>query len=518
MPTGLTAGVKYYVRNGTTDTFEVGTTSTATTSVATSTTGSGLKVYKNSGEDDRVYVYTFVSTFGSITEESGPSPPSTVITVYTDDAVDVSAFDTALTANYNITSLRIYRSITGATSDAYVFVDEIAIDPSTGIVVAAGTSTGGVSYTSSTYPDSLTAAQLGEALATIGWGPPPSTLKGLVSLPSGALAGFSGNTVYFSEPFFPHAWPVSYALNVPHKVVGLAVFGTSVAVMTERFPYIINGGIPGAMSVERVPDLEPCVSKRSIVSLEGGALYASPSGMMAVGFTQRGVITNNLFRRDEWQAINPAAILGATFDGKYIGAYATGQTSFVLSPDDIPALSRIDIFATALHIDSKTGDLYYCNPSDNKIYKFDSDENNPLYYEWKSKRFVLPTATSFSALKLDADFGQAALAVAYQQQVADIIAANEAITGNVLGSINATPLDTFDLNGSILQNVPPAAAARTAQVYLYGDGELQTTLTISSFDPVRIPPFKSRTLEVRLVGNLNVRSVAMATSVTELHQ
>jgi hypothetical protein len=516
MPTGITAGKKYKVRNHTTHTFELGTSENATSSVAATTTGSGVKVFTYA--ENRVYVYTYVSTFGSITEESAPSPASGIITLYSGDTVNISGFSTAPTTNYNITAIRIYRSVTGATTDSYEFVDQIPVTAATGVVVASGTSTNGVAYSSSTYPDLRTAAQLGEALGTIGWLPPPSDLAGLVSLPSGTLAGFSGNTVYFSEPFFPHAWPLDYALNVPHKVVGLAVFGTSVAVMTERFPYIINGGTPGDMSVERVPMLEPCVSKRSIVALDGGALYASPNGLMAVGFQQRSLVTNSLFRRDEWQQVVPGTIIAATFDGKYLGAYASDSTSFVLSPDDVPALSRIDLLATALHTDTKTGDLYYCSAADNKVYKFDADENNPLYYEWKSKRFVFPQATTFSVLKLDGDYNQATLAAAYQQQVAEILAYNQAHVGDPGGELNRTVLDLYDVNGSILLNVPPAASARSAQVYLYGDGDLHAALTLTSFDPVRIPPFKSRDIEIRLVGNLNVRSVQVATTVLELRQ
>ena len=451
--------------------------------------------------ENRAYVYTYVSTFGSIKEESAPSPAATV-SVLPGGTVTVNAFTTAPTTNYNITHRRIYRSVTGATTDSYQFVAEIPI----------GTTS---------YADSLTAAQLGEVLGTIGWTPPPSTLRGLIALPGGALAGFDGNTVYFSEPFYPHAWPVKYALNVPSKIVGLGVFGTSIAVMTDRYPYIINGGIPGAMSVERVPSLEPCLTKRSIISNEAGVMYASPNGLMQIGPNSVGIQTGALFRRDEWQAYSPSYIFAVSYDNKYFALYSnavTSSSSFILSGDDIPALSKISLRATGAHIDSRNGYLYYVG-TDNVIYQADADDLNPLLYTWKSKRFVLPQATSFSALKLDGDFDQADLVAAYNAEIAAIKTANQAIFGTALnGALNTTAVNFYDVNGSKLKNIPPPAMVREAQVLIYGDGTLQTTLSVSTFDPVRIPPFKSRTVELQISGNISVRSVAVATTVMELHQ
>ena len=451
--------------------------------------------------ENRAYVYTYISTFGSLKEESAPSPAATVA-VLPGGTVTVNGFTAAPTSNYNVTHRRIYRSVSGSTTDSYQFVAEIPV-------------------ATTSYADTLTAAQLGEVIGTIGWTPPPSDLAGLVALPGGALAGFSGNTVYFSEPFYPHAWPVKYALNVPAKIVGLGVFGTSIAVMTERYPYIINGGIPGAMSVERVPTLEPCLTKKSIVSNEGGVMYASPNGLMQIGPGALGIQTNELFRRDEWQAYGPTNINAVSYDNKYFALYPdVGEnfSSFILSGDDVPALSKINLKVNAAHVDSKNGYLYYVG-MDNVIYQADADDLNPLVYTWKSKRFVLPQATTFSALKLDGDYDQADLTSAYNANVAATKTANQSMFGTALnGALNTTSLNFYDVNGSKLKNLPPEASVREAQVLIYGDGDLQTTLSISSFDPVRIPPFKSRTLEILIRGNMSVRSVAMATTVPELHQ
>lgn len=465
------------------------------------TTAPAVAASGGSGSTEtRAYVYTYISTFGTITEESAPSPASGLVDVLTGGTVTVNAFATAPTTGYNITGIRIYRTVTGATTDSYQFVAEIAI-------------------ATTSYADSLTTAELGEVLGTIGWTEPPDDLEGLIALPNGVLAGFVGNTVYFSEPYYAHAWPLRYAISVPSQIVGLGSFGATVVVATERHPYIINGSTPGAMSSEEQPFVEPCLGRRTITSDEYGVMYASPNGLVSIGYTQRGVITGNLFRRDEWQAINPSLIRAAIYDGKYFGIFPglSDGKALVMSRDDVPALSYLELNATAVHVDDREARLYVAAAADGDIYQVDADDLHPLNYQWRSKRFVLPTPTSFSALRVDADFDQTTNADIYNQTVAEVEAANAVLWASPLqGAINETVLNTFDVNGSTLINLPPQASSRTVQIVIYGDGVLQAQLQAQSMFPIRIPPFKSRAIEFEVLGNINVRSVSMATTVREL--
>lgn len=509
----------------------------ASNSTVTGGTGTGAKITATAGTvESRVYVYTYLNTFGSVVEESAPSPVSDTLNVYssTNSVTFPSGSFTAFpSGSYGFSGIRIYRSVTGQTTDSYQFVTEITTStPAT-----------------ATYTDTKTAAQLGENLATLGWAPPPDALLGLISHPSGALVGFVNNTVYFSEPYYPHAWPTAYGINVPDKIISLGVFGTSIVVTTERYPYVITGSYPGGMSAERVPILEPCISKQSTVSDEFGVVYASPNGLVGIGPSMRGVITNNLFAYNEWMMYSPDLIAGAVVNNQYFATYPTiteSQKTLVFNRSDIPALSKVDMPATAVHVDSKGGNLYYVSGVNGRIYKWDSDDLNPLSFDWYSKRFVLPQATTFSVLKLDADYaqisnasGNAALAAAiaarnqarFTSTSVDLISAvnagqpGPAGTNNFMGTLNSSYYDStlgtyrgMLVNGSILEELPAAASGRVVAVEIYGDGELKTTLNMTSFDPVRITPFKSRTIEVSVQGNVNVRSVALATTQVELRQ
>lgn len=461
----------------------------------------GATTGSSTAAETRFYVYTNVSTFGSLTEESAPSPP-TEVTITTSQSVDVSGFSAPPAGDYNITHRRIYRTIAGAESDgAYAFVKEVTV-------------------ATTTTNDDLLAAALGEALETTLWDTPPDGLKGLTSMANGIMAGFVGNTVYFCEPYFHHAWPVSYAQSVPDQIVGLASYGNTLIVLTKGQPYGMIGITPDGMTVEKIAMPEPCASKRSIAVDEMGVVYASPNGIVAIGPTGRGVMSTKLFRRKEWQEYAPGTMIGAVYDSKYVVSYQSatkGNKTMVVSRDDIPALSFLDVPALSFFYDVQEGELTYLNRDDGNVYQVDSDPLNPFTYQWQSKRYVFDHAISWSVLRLDIDPSDIADTDLYNQQVAAIIAANQAITGDVLGSYNSQAYNAEAYNGSILQELPVQASSGFANVLLIDEtDQVRATFAISSYDPVRIPPFRSRDLRVRITGNIPVRGITLATSFEEL--
>lgn len=471
----------------------------APTAVPTATdTATGSSVIA----ETRFYVFTYVSVFGDLEEESAPSPSSLAVTISTGRKVTVANMGTTPPTGYaNITKKRIYRTLPGETSAGnYVFVAEVSI----------GTAS---------YVDDLLAAALGEALATTTWVPPPDTLSGLTSMANGMMAGFVGNTVYFCEPYFHHAWPAEYTQSVPDKIVGLASYGNTLVVMTEGQPYLMVGVAPSEIAVDKVPIPEPCVSKRSIAADAYGVMYASPNGVVAIGPQQRGVITNSLFRRDEWQAYAPNSIIAAIYDGKYFATFAEidqGNRTMVISRDDFPALAFLSERAGAFYSDLGEGTLYYLDPSNDTIYQFDADEVSPYLYEWISKRFRFDSGITWSVLRLDISEKDIDDNEQYTALVAAVIAANALIT-DTQGDCNGSEINEFAINGSALQELPTVGSTVTAVVQLLGEKDvIMASLNITSMAPVRIPPFRARELKIKLSGNLRVRSITLATSFEEL--
>lgn len=450
--------------------------------------------------EDRSYVFTFVTTFGNLKEESKPSTAATVVVHPNGASVTIDTFPATPTGNFNITHRRIYRTVVGATTTNFLFVAEIPL-------------------ATTSYTDSLTTLQLGENLQTIGWDMPPDALTGLVALPGGSLAGFVSNTVFFSEPFFPHAWPLRYAITLPANIVGLAIMGSDVVVMTDTTPFFIHGGLPGEMYVERIQLQEPCVGKHTIATDGDGVIYASPNGLVGISPDTRALLTQALFTSDEWQPLIPATMRGVVYQGRYVGVFPdeVPPRAIVLNKRDSPALSHLSLGAAVTYVDAKNGFLFYVDDVTGDIMQLDADTAQPLNFEWKSKRWHLDAATTFSVIRLDADYEQVADATAYNAALAVIEASNAALFASDLqGALNAAALDVFAINGSTMANLPEAASSRTVQVVIYGDGEAVANVTFDSLDPVRLQPFKCRELEFSILGNVNVRSVHMATTMDEL--
>lgn len=451
----------------------------------------------------RAYVYTYVSSFGAVREESGPSPAATVTVSTSGASVTVSGLATPPTTGYNITHRRIYRTIVGATSVTYSFVAEIPV-------------------ATTSYVDSLLVTQLGESLTTLEFEPPPADLKGLVAMPNGILAGFKDNEVWFCEPYLPHAWPSVYTLAVEYPIVGLGVYDTTVVVLTTRFPYLITGTTPAAMSQTKLPIPQPCASKRSIASDQYGVLYASPNGLVSIGSGTQDIITTPLYTRDEWQELTPTSMLGVIYNNLYVCFHqtTTGIEALVLARGDIPPLSFLSFDATAVYIDRSSGTFYSISQFDNLLYQLDSDEVNNTLFEWKSKKFVLPNPTSFAAIKLQADYDYLDDQAAYNALVASIVASNQALfaaaTTGLGGNFNDDFFNKHMFNGSILADIPTRADARNIQVIIYADENQVFTTGVLNQEPIRLPVTgKAYVYEVKISGNVPVRSFIMGTSIGE---
>lgn len=463
--------------------------------------------------ETRSYVYTYISTFGTVLEESAPSPAATINTYTTGATVTVSAFGTAPTsaAGYNITAIRIYRSVTSASSAQYLYVGTVTVNPTTGVA-------------SGSFSDTVLAANLGTTLPSLTYTPPPAALQGLIAMPNGILAGFTGNQVWFCEPYLPHAWPVAYMMTVGAPIVGLGVYGQTLVVCTTQTPYLITGSQPGAMSQEKVPLPEPCVSKKSIASDQYGVLYASPNGLVSIAPGTQDVISRQLFTRDEWQTYLPAVMVGVLYQNMYLGFYQVGSTkaALVLMRGDSPPLVTLELAAQAVFVERSTANVFVVSPVDNNIYQLDSDQVNNEFYEWKSKKFVLPEPTNFGAIKVQADWAYIADGVAYNLVVDGVIADNQAIWASgvpLQDALGGAPLGEIVLGGSILTPIPTQADSRNVQVIINADNAQKFASGVTSQEPLRLPAAdKNYVYEIKITGNTPVRKFAIATTVGELRQ
>lgn len=338
--------------------------------------------------ESRVYTYTWVSKIATFEFESGPSAPSLSADVYKGQSVTLSKLETPTLSSgsyyvtrgaisYQVTARRIYRSVNGV----YLFVAEIGPDKTS-------------------YVDTTAAEDLAEEMTVTGWNTPPDNLTGLINMPNGIMAGYVGRDVYFCDPYHPHAWPEAYVQTVDYPIVGLGRMDTTLAVLTKGVPYFIQGSHPDSMVVVKSDIQQSCVSKLSIESIGGVVIYASPDGLVMLSSGGSKVITDNMFTRAQWQALNPSSIHAYQHDSKYVAFYDTGTVRGGFMYDLISGQFVFhDIYATAGYNDLLRDQLFLAF-EDNTIKKwFDGTAKT---YTWRSKIFTMPRVMGFACAQVEA--------------------------------------------------------------------------------------------------------------------
>jgi hypothetical protein len=452
------------------------------------------------------YVFTYVTKFGTtLTEESGPSPAQ-LITLASPGQVTLTFPTAPSTTNRNYQYINVYRS----TSGAYVLVAQIP-------------------FSSTTFTDNISAANIpGTALPSLGWLPPPTGLLGICALPSGVLVGFIGNQIWFSEPGYPHAWPLKYMQAFDAPIVAIKTFGNNVAVATAKYPYVGTGVYPSTFTFQRLPMLEPCVSKRSMAADEEGAVYASNNGLVSIGLDSMQILTAAELTRQEMANYNPSVMLGAIFERRYYGfttVYGSSgsvQRALIVGRgEDIVGLRTLELGATAVTLEPTSAQLFYVGATDNLLYSVDPVGTVPLTYVWKSKRYELPYPTNFSCFQVHAaeiSPTQAAANAAIAAANAAIATSNATVfaTGVLNSEVNALEINAQEVNGSAMQSLIPSVSPQVT-LAVYASGQVIYSNSVNVNTVYRLPSgFKALNWEVQFTGQTELTRFEMASSIQEL--
>lgn len=410
--------------------------------------------------DTRFYIATFVTDWG---EESAPCKPSDLVEVDQNDSVTITRPVTASGETYaarHITKWRLYRSNTGSETSTFQFVDEIPI------------STG-------SYTDTKKGQELGEVCPTLTWEEPPYRadqqfdgfpkpvvgsnpfLRGLVGMPNGIMAGFFDNTVAFCEPYAPYAWPVEYQITTEFPIVGLGVFGQTLFVGTTGNPYFISGADSASMSALKLDARQACVSRRSIASVQGGVLYASPDGLCVADPSGVKVVSAAHFTREDWQKLDPSTMVAASHENLYYLFYSGAGGGCLVFDLAAGKLGRVDLRASAVFTDTLTDTMYVADGTSIKAVFGGAGRRTAT---WRTPKVTLPAHVGFAWLKAYGD----------QTEAAPVV------------------------------------------VRWYADGALRYTATLTDLEPVRLPAGRYLEHEVELVSAARVTRVVMAGNTQEL--
>ena len=174
------------------------------------------------------------------------------------------------------------------------------------------------------FLDDFDSKALTTILTTDEYDAPPSGLRGLVVIQNNILAGYVGNTLYFSEPKTPHAWPKEYATVLEYNVVGLSVLNGALVVLTDGYPYTVATSDPAAgISVSKIDALFPCIASRGIVKLANMVAYPTNDGLAIYSpFGGSQLITKVNYNDDTWKKdFDPRTIIAGYYNEAYFASF-----------------------------------------------------------------------------------------------------------------------------------------------------------------------------------------------------
>lgn len=453
------------------------------------TPGSGAAAFET-----RVYTVTLVSAYGEegpngpVVEASGPADAIWVV-----NNLDLLTYDTSYE---NITKFRLYRTITSASGVDYRMVEEFDIADVP---------------TLASYDDDVasTVVAANPVLESFVWTPPPTGMRGLIPLAGGFNAGYKGRTVFFSVPYYPHAWPEEYQLAVEDDIVALGAYGNTLVIATKGQPYVAVGTTPDSMSLQKLDTPLPCLSSRALVSTAASVLYPSPDGLVSVSDQGINIATKTLCTRDDWQTRFTSPTMKATVYADRYMAFYGARLGFVLGFEDpMTAFTELqyDASVVAIHTDRETGDVILLD-DDGNLQKWDAVVNSPLIYTWRSKPYMLPKPTNFGALQLRGEFTN------------DFVVDPVPIPPIFPYAINTTTFNVLLINGPRLPSTGSSFNPSVVSVKVYADGELVYARNIDSEEPRRLPSgFKAHQWEVEVSGAVSLFSVVLASTMKELEQ
>lgn len=461
----------------------------------------------------RAYVYTFVSEFG---EEGQPSDPT--LATGASGTWQLTGMQTTVpnSSERRITHKNIYRTVVGQEATLYFFVAKIPLAQST--------------YNDSSTDDVIA---LNNVLESQSYAEPPADLEGFTLMPNGYLIGWAGRRLCFSEPYRPHAWPPEYELATDFEIRGLVVYGATVVIGTASRPYLGQGVSPAAFTMTKMDAVEPCLSRRGMVATVVGAYYPSINGLVLANTEGVRVITQDILTKEEWARYNPENLFAAQLGLQYI-AFNSSNFGLVFNPTEPSTkLVELDQFAnvSGIETDYYTGNVQIIDQ--NRLWDWDPEGTERLFWRWKSKEFHFPRPLNFGAARLSFDTAEndvEAFVLSYYQAYN-----NERFNAGPLGTIGGHAINhesqdpgqvpgwtepeiAMPIGGDSLYPIEFMKFQRPAvRLIVRADGRVRYDKVIYDQEMIRLPTgFKATVWQFELIGNTTVYSLQVAETGKEL--
>lgn len=341
------------------------------------------------------------------------------------------------------------------------------------------------------FTDDFNYLSLSTVLTTTEYVAPPADLQGLTVVQNTFLAGFVGNTLYFSEPNAFYAWPEAYKRSFESTIVGLASVGSQLLVLTESYPYILDGSDPAVMAQAKLPAQYPCLNRKSIVVASFGVVYATHDGLAIWSSTSGAqLLTRVVHSSDTWnESLDPSTLVGVSYKDTYFASHSAGAIVFESgSKPDSPSFVDSDFKFSSAWYDSLTNILYVTSGTTGDVYHWDDLEQPHLQMQWKSKVLVTPEFINLGAARVVADYATVDTPYVWDSATVDWDAATQ----------------TWDIDDPITFN-------------LYVNKELIFTRDCYDSNTFRLPAgYKSDTFEIEVLSVIRIRAIHIGDTPTSL--
>jgi hypothetical protein len=318
------------------------------------------------------YCYSWVDQWG---QESARSPISDAVVVQPGYKATISRSSSlgilqTVTSHAELTQLRLYRSRAGFNDDNDAFFR--VNNGSSALYTLVGAATNIADLVGEGGFDADDRMPKIEA--------PPSGMDGLVVMPNGYAAAFYGKTIRFSEVGHLNAYPEEYRIWVDYNVVGMAVSGNDLVVLTEGPVYIVSGSAPDRMTAFRLPFNQACVAKAGIVTWNGGICYPSNDGYCIVQGGQAQILTAGTYSPEQWRALTPSTCIAGVHNDMLM-ACMTGVTLCLRRTSDGLQATTTSETWTGLYYDVVDDKLYVISTTVMSLWEGASTK---MTLAWKS--------------------------------------------------------------------------------------------------------------------------------------
>ena len=270
-----------------------------------------------------------------------------------------------------------------------------------------------VPYTDTQYVDTTFSGDLLDSPINEFWAAPPNTntalfpngpLKKICLMGSQTIAGHNDKLLCFAEPDAFYAFPTEYYKTFQERIVTIVPSGDSLMVLTDGYPYMVQGSHPASMDPVRLAEPVPCSSALGVTEVFGSVFYVSEVGLFEVKGYQPVNVTRNFMTDREWRALNPSTIKLANYDGRVFIDSPSTNTTYIYDPSNpSDGLRTVGINATAYAQLDETNDLAFISAGSTSITQFDADDTAFMLMQWTSKTYDFNTPEAFSVLKVKAN-------------------------------------------------------------------------------------------------------------------